>query len=435
MSVFRQSNPIRLQERNYPTQQNSLPVYSLICVSDDPAVEIGSDGAGGQNVYVRELGLALAQRGCQVDMFTRREDPNQPAIVEHAPGCRTIRLSAGPARFIPRTELFNYLPEFVEAWLQFQRRFCRNYVLIHTNYWLSGWVGLQLKHRLGLPLVHTNHSLAAVEYREIGYPPVISPTRLLIERTCLEKADCVVATSPQEAASLRQLVSLGGRILVIPCGIDTQHFAFVERDLARQQLGIAPATPLILYVGRFARRKGIETLVRACAQLPQSQSFKLHLVGGSRFGEQDVFEQKRIKALVAKLGLAEVTVFMGHIPQAQLPPYYAAADVCVVPSYYDEPLGLVAIEAMAAGTPVIASNVGGLQHSVAHGKTGMLVPPGDPDALAAALADVLESPRRWQYYGYAAWKWVRSRFSRTDIAAQIHQLYESLTYSPPANGT
>ncbi|WP_231510603.1 glycosyltransferase [Fischerella sp. PCC 9605] len=404
--------------------QNSQPNYALISIHGDPTAEIGKEGAGGQNIYVRELGLALAKQGCQVDIFTRREHPNQEKIVELAPRCRTIRLSAGPAKFIPRNELFEHLPEFVEAWLDFKQLTGRNYALIHTNYWLSGWVGLKLKSQLGFPQIHTYHSIGAIKYRDVENPPQIASIRHHVERAILEQADCVIATSPQEAEDLRQFISQHGRIKVIPCGINTEHFSSVSKEVARQKLGIAPDSQIIMYVGRFDPRKGVETLVKACTYLPDP--FKLYLVGGSREDAADFQEQQRIQTLVKKLELEAVTVFTGRISQQILPTYYAAGDVCVVPSYY-EPFGLVAIEAMAAGTPVIASEVGGLQHTVVHGETGLLVPPYNANALAIAIRNLLEDPTVRQCYGNAARNWVQSRFSTQAVTAQIYELYQSLT--------
>ncbi|MEH2069710.1 MAG: glycosyltransferase [Nostoc sp.] len=396
-------NLVQSLENLAPETPNSQTSYALISVHGDPTAEIGKEGAGGQNVYVRELGLALAKRGCQVDMFTRREHPNQEEIVELAPGCRTIRLNAGPAKFISRNNLFEYLPQFVEAWLSFQQRTGRNYALIHTNYWLSGWVGLELKSRLGLPQVHTYHSIGAVKYRNVENPPQIAAIRHCVERAILEQVDCVISISPQEAEDLRQLISQHGRIKVIPCGINTEHFGSINKEVARQQLGIALDSQIILYVRRFDPRKGVETLVKACASL--LSAFQLYLVGGSREDGADFQEQQRIQALANELGLEAVTVFIGQISQALLPTYYAAGNVCVMPSYY-EPFGLVAIEAMAAGTPVIASNVGGLQHTVVHGETGLLVPPRDSKALAIAIHNLLENPILRENYGNTAQNWV-----------------------------
>lgn len=428
MNAFMKS--INHQQKEAITTGNPRPAYALISVHGDPTAEIGKEGAGGQNIYVRQLGLALAQRGCQVDMFTRREDPHQPEIEELAPGCRTVRLSAGLAEFIPRTDLFAHLPEFVEAWLDFQNRSGRRYTLLHTNYWLSGWVGLQLKFRLGLPQVHTYHSIGAVKYRGVENPPPIAAIRHGVEWACLEQSDCIVSTSPHEAEDLRRLISEHGRrIKIIPCGINAGHFGSVTEKAARQNLGIAPQMPVILYVGRFDPRKGIETLVKACAQIPRP--FQLYLVGGSREGGDDYREEQRIRSLVKALALEQVTVFTGQVSQQDLPAYYAAADVCVVPSYY-EPFGLVAIEAMAAGTPVVASDVGGLRHTVVHNKTGLLVSPCNPNALAVAIWELLSQPGLRQSCGEAGRKWVGARFSSEAVAEQIHGLYQSLTIAESA---
>ncbi|WP_218082002.1 glycosyltransferase family 4 protein [Anthocerotibacter panamensis] len=398
---------------------------ALISVHGDPAAEIGHEGAGGQNVYVRETGLALAKRGYQVDMFTRREHPDQPEIEHHALGCRTIRLTAGPACFIPRMELFAYLPEFVQQWRAFQARQRYNYQILHTHYWDSAWVGMQLQQQTGLPHVHTYHSLGAVKYQKTDVWCAQASTRLEVERQVLEQASCVVATSPQEEADLRHLVSQQGQIQVIPCGTNTKLFAPMERRVARERLGLAPTSRVVLYVGRFDPRKGIETLVRACAILPDRENFQLILVGGSLAGAVDDQEYHRIQRLVHELGLDSVTTFTGSQPQSKLVHYYAAADVCVVPSYY-EPFGLVTVEAMACGTPVIASDVGGLKFTVQSGITGQRVPPRDPAALAQALWSVFAQPQQWRDFGRSARQRVAKHFSWPGVARQLDQLYQSL---------
>jgi glycosyltransferase involved in cell wall biosynthesis len=414
---------------NHMRSQDPPPLtYALISVHGDPTAEIGKEGAGGQNIYVREMGLGLAQLGHQVDIFTRREHPEQEAIVQLAPRCRVIRLDAGPLEFIPRTELFEHLPAFVEAWLAFQSQGDRQYMVLHTNYWLSGWVGLQLKFRLGIPQVHTYHSIGAVKYQDDPCPPAIASVRHGVEWACLEQTDCVIATSPQEAAHLRQLLSPQGRIEIIPCGIDGDHFSHISKIAARQRLGIPQAQRVVTYVGRFDERKGIETLVRACGEV--TGAFRLYLVGGSRSGGADEAEFLRIQALVQDLGLGDVTTFTGRIGQDQLPAYYASADVCVVPSHY-EPFGLVAIEAMTAGTPVIASNVGGLQYTVVHEETGLLVPPRQPKTLALAIEHILHHPLRQQRYGKAAHHWAMANFSSRAVVQKVAALYQSLSFSEP----
>jgi D-inositol-3-phosphate glycosyltransferase len=418
-------------------QRDSKPTYALISVHGDPAAPIGEEGSGGQNVYVREVGIALAHLGCQIDMFTRRQHPDQAAIVHHAPGCRTIRLDAGPTEYIPRTELFQYLPAYVEAWLDFQKKEGRTYELLHTNYWLSAWVGMQLKEQLHIPQVHTYHSIGAVKFKTTGEWPEIAQTRLDVEKKLLEQADCVVSTSPNEEADLRKFVSKKGTVRIIPCGTDTQRYGLVHQEQAREQLGLDPDMPMVAYVGRFDPRKGIDTLIQAWAKLgslsessasDQVPKGQVYIVGGSRPGSADDEETKRLKALVKKLGLEETVIFTGRVSDADLLLYYAAANVCVIPSHY-EPFGLVALEAMASGTPVIASNVGGLKYTVRPCVTGLLVPPKDSDALAEALTQVFEQPDLWKRYGVAAQQHVQEVFSWSGVASQLKQLYTSLAKS------
>jgi D-inositol-3-phosphate glycosyltransferase len=202
---------------------------ALISVSGDPAVEIGKEEAGGQNVYVRQVGLALAKQGWSVDMFTRRIDPAQATIVQHAPNCRTIRLTAGPATFIGRDNVFSYLPEFVKQFQAFQEQEGYQYPLVHTNYWLSSWVGMQLKKLQSSKQVHTYHSLGAVKYRTVKELPAIATTRLEVEQACLETADRIIATSPQEEEHMRTLVSQKGAVEIVPCGTDVERLYSIRR--------------------------------------------------------------------------------------------------------------------------------------------------------------------------------------------------------------
>ncbi|MEG3439948.1 glycosyltransferase family 1 protein [Pannus brasiliensis CCIBt3594] len=399
---------------------------ALISVHGDPAAEIGKEEAGGQNVYVRNVGEALARQGWQVDMFTRQSDPEQEKIIEHAPGCRTIRLPAGPAEFIDRDRLYPYLPEFVESFLEFQNRTRTIYPLIHSNYWLSGWVGLQLRRRQLSKLVHTYHSLGAVKYKSVSAIPIVATTRLNVEKTCLETADRIVATSPQEKAHMRALVSPHGNIEIIPCGTDIHHFGSIDRARGREFLGLDPDIPVILYVGRFDPRKGIETLVRAVdrSSARRSGNFQLIIGGGSRPGQSDGKERERIESIVRELGLADNIRFPGRLDPATLPYYYAAADVCAVPSHY-EPFGLVAIEAMACRTPVIASDVGGLQYTVVDGETGRLVPAKDEEKFAEAIDEIVLNPGRREEMGENARSRVVDRFSWDAVATRLDALYTS----------
>ena len=408
------------------TQQKSV---ALISVHGDPAVEIGKEEAGGQNVYVRQVGEALAQQGWQVDLFTRATSV-EPKIVEHSPNCRTIRLVAGPEEFVPRQEIFGYRHDFVKAFLAFAEQQNIDYSLVHTNYWISGWVGLELKRKLALPMVHTYHSLGAVKYQSVSTIPMIATTRLEVEKDCLETADCTVATSPQEQEHMRSLVSSKGNVQIVPCGTDIHRFGSVSQQDARAKLGIDAEAKVVFYIGRFDKRKGIETLVRAAHQSQWRSDERLQLIigGGSRPGRSDGVERERIEGIVHDLGLAERTNFPGRIDDQDLPLYYAAADICVVPSHY-EPFGLVAIEAMASGTPVVASDVGGLQFTVVDEETGLLAPPKDVPAFAHAIDRILSDPQWRNQLGKTARKRVEDKFSWQGVATQLSELYTSLLKS------
>jgi D-inositol-3-phosphate glycosyltransferase len=404
---------------------------ALISVHGDPAIEIGKEEAGGQNVYVRNVGEALGQLGWQVDMFTRKVSAKQETIVQHSENCRTIRLQAGELEFVPRDDLFEYLPEFIDNFLQFQVENSFTYSLIHTNYWLSSWVGMQLKKIQGSKQVHTYHSLGAVKYNTIENIPEIASKRLTVEKEVLETAERIVATSPQEKEHMRELVSHKGNIDIIPCGTNIRKFGCIDRVAARAELGIASDAKVVMYVGRFDPRKGIETLVRAVAEskLRANENLQLIIGGGSSPGQSD-----RIESIVKELGISDITTFPGRLSQEILPTYYASADVSVVPSHY-EPFGLVAIEAMACCTPVVASDVGGLQYTVVPEETGLLAPPQDVAGFADAIDRILLNPEWAQKLGKGGRKRVESKFSWDGVATQLSELYTALLQpesAPPA---
>ena len=446
MVIFNNSKPVPSSATSvnqpYVSSRQTVPTrqaIALISEHGDPAAEIGKDAAGGQNVYVRQVGESLAKLGWQVDMFTRKTKPDDAAIVQHSLHCRTIRLVAGPEQFVPRDELFPYMPEFVAAFQAFQTKEGTNYPLVHTNYWMSAWVGLQLKQQSNIQLIHTYHSLGAVKYQTVPQRPAIADTRLAIECQILEQADCVVATSPQEQQTLRTLVSNQGYVEVIPCGTDISTFHTIPKAEAREALGFGTNDAIVLYVGRFDPRKGIETLVHACAQLKAAAGEKeqngkalfnpgklrLVLVGGSDPDGADGQERLRIEQLLQKAGLTEQTVFAGQIGHTLLPLYYTAADVCAIPSHY-EPFGLVAIEAMACGTPVVASDVGGLSFTVVPDETGLLVPPQNVEALAQAIKRVLTDELWARKLRRQAPIRVQQNFSWSGVAVHLSDLYRRL---------
>jgi D-inositol-3-phosphate glycosyltransferase len=443
-----QSNsPAQVSASSHPRALSSgcpeRQAIALISIHNDPAAEPGKEEASGQSIYVRQIGEALAKLGWQVDLFTRKAHLDDPTIVQHSPHCRTIRLVAGPQDFVPRDHLLQHLPEFVESFKAFQSKDGANYPLIHTNYWLSGWVGLQLKQDRNLQMLHTYHSLGAVKYRAMLYPPAIAETRLATERQILEEANCVVATSPQELETLQALVSGQGSVEVVPCGTDIDPVHTLPKTEARAKLGFAPHEQIVLYVGRFDTRKGIDTLVQAFAQLKGkiggqpaegepaqlqpalSSQARLVFVGGTEIDPADKEERQRIEQLVQELGLTQHTQFVGQVEHHLVPLYYTAADVCVIPSHY-EPFGLVAVEAMACGTPVVASDVGGLKFTVIPEETGLLVPPHDVAGFADAIARILNDDLWASQLRRQASLRVQQNFSWTGVAARLSDLYRRL---------
>ena len=421
MESLQQVIPVLPKPQKFTTTKTRQSI-ALISVHGDPAIEVGGEEAGGQNVYVRQVGEALAALGWKVDLFTRKSRGDAATIVPHSEHCRTIRLTAGPEAFVPRDELFQYLPDFVTEFKKYLQR--ERYPLIHTNYWLSGWVGLQLRQDFHFQWLHTYHSLGVIKYQTTQEIPPIGQTRLTTERQILEQADRVVATSPQEQTHMETLMSHRGTIEVIPCGTDIQSFHALPKAEARLALGWDPTDKIALYVGRFDRRKGIETLVRAAGLLTDPQ-FRLVIVGGCDPKKLDGAEYERIAGLVESLGLRDRVTFAGRVGHDRLPLYYAAANVCVVPSHY-EPFGLVAIESMACGTPVIASDVGGLKFTVKSGKTGLLVPPQNETELAQALRRIFDQPTWAVLLGQAATHRVQQKFSWLGVAQQLSHLYRYL---------
>ena len=400
---------------------DSLPNIALISVHSDPANETGS-----QNVYVRQLGETLARLGWQVDMFTRKTSNNQQDIVNHSDRCRTIRLSAGALHFVPRQKLIGCLPEFVSQLRQFQLANNIRYSLIHTNYWLSAWVGMELKKTQPLLRhVHTYHSLGALRYLKSRRLANIARTRLAIEKLCLETADLSIATCPQQRDYLEELVSRRGNIAIVPCGTDLKTFGSMAKAIARQNLQLEPGVFNILYVGRFNHRQGIETLIRAVSKpaLHGVAKIRLTLISNSSISNQP--ERGRIEQLVWDLGIDNITTFVEGVSRSELATYYAAADVCVVPSYYNTS-GIVALEAMASGTPVIASNTGGLKYTVAHQQTGLLFPPRNVTTLTQAIQRLATKPELCTKLGHAARTRVEELFTWSDVASQMSEFYWEL---------
>jgi D-inositol-3-phosphate glycosyltransferase len=398
---------------------------AMISYHTCPLAALGGKDTGGMNVYVRDLTRTLGAMGIGVDVFTRSQDEHVPHVVHDlGNGNRVVHIPAGPESPLPRDELAQYVPTFVEAISRFGEENQIRYELIHSHYWLSGLAGLALRDVWSIPLVHMYHTLGVMKTRLGG--TVEDPTRELAERRVLAEADRIIAATPAERAQLEWLYEADLRkVDVIPPGVDISIFHPIPRAEARALLGADPAGHCILFVGRIERLKGVETLLRAASILRARGVLGDHcgcvkVIGGDPDFPQE--EMAFLQTLSVELGMENVVEFLGKRPQEELPAHYAAANVVVMPSQY-ESFGMVALESMACGTPVVASGVGGLLYLVQDGHTGFHIPDSEPEALADRLQQILSDGELEKEMARQAVIVARSYSWRT-VAEQIVSMYE-----------
>lgn len=405
----------------------------FISVHGDPLSRLGGIQSGGQNVYVKELVRALDSMGMRVEVFTHWSDESLPQTETLGRNSRVIRLAAGCKGFLSKHKMFGMLPIFLRDLSKYLKN-PRQYAVIHSNYWLSGWVGLKLQRALGIPRVHTSHSLGIVRKDALaveGREPLA--LRLRVEKELLQKADCVIATTPleKEIINERYCVPAAG-IRVIPCGVNTELFGPTkkhefDRTLSNQE------RKTVLFVGRFEENKGLEILLKSFCILkenyPQTaSSSRLVIVGGDCLEKSPSSlsaEKKKYLEFISKNRISDLVIFAGPQKHEFLPAWYSNATVTAVPSFY-ESFGLVAVEAMACGCPVIASKTGGLQFSVLQGKTGLLVEPKNPEELASAINYLLTNEEvRKKMSREAAFH--GKRFDWKTIVSKMVNVYEGVT--------
>jgi D-inositol-3-phosphate glycosyltransferase len=402
----------------------------MFSVHSCPLATLGGQETGGMNVYVRELSRHLGAQGIAVDVYTRRQDPCMPTVVDFAPKARVIHLPAGPPAPYAKHRIVEHLPEFFQGVQAFMAAENIRYDLLHSHYWLSGRVALQLRHTLQVPMVHMSHTLGhpknSAAQRAWEREPL---QRLQVENEVLTRSDALVAES--EASRQHMIQDYGvdpRRIRVIPCGVDPAIFNPQDRQEARRALDL-PQGPLLLFVGRLQPLKGIDTLLCAAQEVRQVyKDVRVLIVGGGvdAHDRHDTQELQRLQQLTARLGLTSSVRFIRAQPQPVLAQYYAAADVFVMPSHY-ESFGMVVLEAMACGTPVVASRVGGLASTVEHGHTGFLVPVGDVPAFAQAIVQLLAQPAVWQACSTASQHRTQA-FTWPRIVERTLRLYTRMLY-------
>jgi D-inositol-3-phosphate glycosyltransferase len=385
-----------------------------------PLAQPGTGDGGGLNVYVLELASALARAGAVCDVYTRAPSPDVPAIVAVEPGLRVHHVPAGPLAPVNKEDLVDLVPEFAESVMT---RMGQGYPAdgLHANYWLSGMAGHTIKHRLDLPLVCTFHTLARVKADAAIAEP---ESRARAERDVIGCSEVVLASCSAEADQLLRLYGADPeRILVLPPGVDHAFFAPGERAAARRAVGLAADRPMVLFVGRIQPLKGADVAVGAFARLAGARA-QLCIVGGPS-GPDGASHLAAVHRLVDHLGVAERVRFVDPQPHELLSSYYRAADVVLVPSR-SESFGLVALEAAACGTPVVASAVGGLTTIVENGRTGLLVDGRRPADFAAAAGQILADPGWAAALGRAAAERA-ARYRWSTSAARLRAVYEELT--------
>ncbi|HET7865545.1 MAG TPA: glycosyltransferase family 1 protein [Burkholderiaceae bacterium] len=402
---------------------------ALISEHASPLAQAGGIDAGGQNIYVAHVARCLAAQGHGVDVLTRRDEPTLPGVMEWQPRLRVLHLEAGPPEFVPKESLLQHMPAFAAS---ASRWFAHNpaYDVQHANFFMSGWVGLALRRRFGVPLATTFHALGLVRHEHQGDADQFPPERVAIERSVVHGSDCLIAECPQDAADLTRLY--GARpeqIVTVPCGVDTDEFRPGDRQRARARLGLGRREFIVLQLGRLVPRKGIDNVVRALALLPASLPARLVVVGGGSPEPDEAVtpEIGRLRALAASLGVAERVHFTGRRERHQLRDWYVAADVFATTPWY-EPFGITPLEAMACATPVIGSAVGGIAHTVVDGITGFLVPPRDPQALAARLLFLQANPELAAAVGQAGVRRVREGFTWERVSHLLATQYALLRH-------
>lgn len=400
---------------------------ALISEHASPLSVIGGVDAGGQNIYVAHVARCLAQAGHQVDVFTRRDRPDLPAVATWRPGVRVVHVDAGPASFVPKEDLLPYMSAFSQAVDQVVVT-SGGYDVVHANFFMSGMVAQALREKHGIPYVITFHALGLVRREHQGTADAFPAERIDIECRLVDQADLIIAECPQDKADLMRLYGADPRKLcVVPCGFDAQEFSPMHWQRARRELGLSEDDFIVLQLGRLVPRKGIDNVIRALPYLPEGTRARLLIVGGDSRSPSELTspEYQRLQAEARQCGVSDRVVFTGHRRRDELRRYYAAANVFVTTPWY-EPFGITPLEAMACGTPVVASAVGGLQYSVTDGVTGLLVPPQDPLALAQCLGHLHANPRLAQAMGRAGIRRVRSRFTWEHVTASLVEAYRKV---------
>ena len=401
----------------------SVKRAAFITLHACPLAAPGQGKSGGMNVYVRQLAAALGNMGMQVDIYTREHAGVANRIETIGPNVRVIHIRAGEPE-AQVGELYAHLPEFLDHVNEFKEEEGLEYDVVHSHYWLSSWVGRELSQAIGAPHVVTFHTLGLIKMQSRAgeVEPVERP---LVEGEVMASADRIIAFSSHERDAMARLYAADPKkVSLVPCGVDLSVFRPLDQESVRARLGLN-GEKILLYVGRIEPLKGLDLLVETAAQMDTGESVRMMVVGADANGDREL---DRVKELAKDRDLEDQIDFVGQVDHTELPLYYNAADVCVVPSYY-ESFGLVALESMACGTPVVATRVGGLSTIIDHGSTGYLKSWRCPEAFANSLEMIISSDSLQQSMGEAARKRAEG-MGWDNVAAMMWDEYAALTENP-----
>ncbi|OQO89396.1 glycosyltransferase [Saccharomonospora piscinae] len=395
---------------------------SMVSEHASPLAALGEIDAGGQNVHVAELSSGLVRAGHDVTVYTRRDSADAPAQIAMPGGYRVVPVPAGPARYVPRDELLPHLGEFTRFLRQRWEQDPPD--VVHAHFWMSGLASLMAARAVGVPVVQTFHALGVVKRRHQGALDTSPAERIGLERLIGRNAARVAATCSDEVFELVRLGLPRSRISVVPCGVDLSRFTTAGPRNTRDH------RYRIVAVGRLVPRKGFDVAIAALRTLPEVE---LVIAGGPDNGRlAGDPEARRLRGYAAELGVQDRVRLVGQLPRGDMPSLLRSADVVVCTPWY-EPFGIVPLEAMACGVPVVASAVGGLTDTVVDGVTGVHVPPRRPDAVAAAVRRLLSDAALRDAYGIAGADRARCRYSWDRIASDTTRVYERTVPAPVAS--
>lgn len=383
-----------------------------------PVGQLGTRDTGGMSVYVRELARELGELGHQVDIYTRVHDPRDPLMENLARNVRLIHLKVGGDEQIHKLALYSYLPDFTNSLEDFRKANHLKYDIIFSHYWLSGIVGQEIHKLWGVPNLIMFHTLGAVK-NSLGIGEEEPSLRIQTETDLARACQRVIVATEREKVNLIKIYNVPeNNIAVISCGVNLNNFQPVDRELAREKAGLGKEK-IVLFVGRITPLKGIDRLIKAFARIKKKNGARLVIIGGDN---GDKLELEQLRHLSDKFDIADAVNFIGTIKHELLPYFYNAADVCVVSSLY-ESFGLVALEALACGTPVVATDVGMLKYIIQEGTTGYIVHDHSIEGLAERISDVLVWPERTMEQSQKIHKSVDG-FSWANIASSVQREFE-----------